>query len=222
MPVSEAEEDLVMRENFVLRGDNFFNNALFTDPAILGKYPENLAEAFRANFTYDPDDMNIIKCDPDFLGLNIYHGKYVISDGKGGICAVTPDMNMPYTDMRWTFTPESLYYGPKAFYERYHLPVYITENGVAVSEWVSADRKLHDASRIEYIRSFLSQLKRAAQDGVDVRGYFYWSLLDNFEWKEGFSKRFGLIYVDYNTLERIPKDSAAYYAALIRENGNSI
>ena len=81
---------------------------------------------------------------------------------------------------------------------------------------------MHDASRIEYIRSFLSQLKRAAQDGVDVRGYFYWSLLDNFEWKEGFSKRFGLIYVDYNTLERIPKDSAAYYAALIRENGNSI
>ena len=222
MPVSEAEEDLVMRENFVLRGDNFFNNALFTDPAILGKYPENLAEAFRANFTYDPDDMNIIKCDPDFLGLNIYHGRYVTSDGKGGIRTITPDMNMPYTDMRWTFTPESLYYGPKAFYERYHLPVYITENGVAVSEWLSEDKKLHDASRIEYIRSFLSQLKRAAKDGVDVRGYFYWSLLDNFEWKEGFSKRFGLIYVDYNTLERIPKDSAAYYAALIRENGNSI
>ena len=222
MPVSDADKEFVLRENFVLRGDNFFNNALFTDPAVFGKYPENLAEAFGANFTYDPADMQIIKCDPDFIGLNIYHGKYVVPDGKGGIRDVTPEMNTPYTDMRWTVSPESLYYGPKAFSERYRLPIFITENGVAVTEWLSEDGKLHDPSRIEYIRRYLSQLKRAAEEGADIEGYFYWSLLDNFEWKEGFSKRFGLIYVDYNTLERTPKDSAAYYANIIRENGKSL
>ncbi len=222
MPVSDADKEFVLRENFVLRGDNFFNNALFTDPAVFGKYPENLAEAFGANFTYDPADMQIIKCDPDFIGLNIYHGKYVVPDGKGGIRDVTPEMNTPYTDMRWTVSPESLYYGPKAFSERYRLPIFITENGVAVTEWLSEDGKLHDPSRIEYIRRYLSQLKRATEEGANIEGYFYWSLLDNFEWKEGFSKRFGLIYVDYNTLERTPKDSAAYYANIIRENGKSL
>lgn len=222
MPATQADKATIGKENFTLRGDNFFNNAMFADPAILGRYPENLAEEFRANFTYDPDDMKIIKCDPDFIGLNIYHGKYVTADGKGGVREVTPDMNMAYTDMRWTLSPESLYYGPKVFYERYHLPIYITENGVAVSEWPSEDGSVHDSARIEYIRLFLAQLKRAASEGVDVRGYFYWSLMDNFEWKEGFSKRFGLIYVDYNTLKRTPKDSAAYYADVIRKNGEQI
>ncbi len=222
MPATEADKATIVKENFTLRGDNFFSNALFTDPAVLGKYPENLASAFRANFTYDEKDMEIIKCDPDFLGLNIYHGKYITSDGKGGIRDVVPDMNVPFTDMRWPVTPESLYYGPKTYWERYHLPVYITENGVAVSEWLSADKKLHDPARIEYIRSYLEQLRRAASEGVDVRGYFYWSLMDNFEWKEGFSKRFGLVYVDYNTQERTPKDSAAYYAGIIRENGENL
>lgn len=222
MPRTEEDRELAARENFILRGDNFFNNTLFTDPAVLGKYPENLAEEFNANFTYDPQDMQIIKCDPDFIGLNIYHGKYITSDGKGGMRTAEPGAQMHYTDMRWQYTSESLYYGPKAFYERYHLPVYITENGVAVTEWPSADGALHDPARIEYIRAYLHQLKRAADDGVDVRGYFYWSLLDNFEWKEGFSKRFGLIYVDYDTAERTMKDSAAYYASVIREKGKNI
>lgn len=222
MPRSEEETEFALRESFVLRGDNFFNNALFTDPAILGKYPENLAKEFGANFTYDPADLEIIKCDPDFLGLNIYHGKRIELDGKGGIQDSDRGMQMHYTDMRWTFSPESLYYGPKAFYERYHLPIYITENGVAVTEWPSEDGALHDPARIEYMRQYLAQLKRAAEEGVDVKGYFYWSFLDNFEWKEGFSKRFGLVYVDYDTQERTMKDSAAYYAELIRTNGEKL
>lgn len=222
MPATEADKELAARENFILRGDNFFNNALFTDPAVLGKYPENLAKEFGANFTYDQKDMEIIKCDPDFIGLNIYHGAYVTADGKGGMRHVTPGMNVPRTDMRWTVSPESLYYGPKAFYERYRLPIYVTENGVAVTEWLSEEGKLSDPSRIAYIRSYLRQLRRAADDGVDVRGYFYWSLLDNFEWKEGFSKRFGLVYVNFDTQERTPKDSAAYYASVIRSNGENL
>ena len=177
---------------------------------------------FNANFTYDEEDLKIIKCDPDFLGLNIYHGRRIESDGKGGIKDVPRGMQMHYTDMRWTFSPESLYYGPLAFYSRYHLPIIITENGVAITEWPSKDGALHDPARIEYMRQYLSCLKRAAEDGVDVEGYFYWSFLDNFEWKEGFSKRFGLVYVDYDTQERTLKDSAAYYADIIRTNGEEL
>ena len=100
--------------------------------------------------------------------------------------------------------------------------IYITENGVAITEWPSKDGALHDPARIEYMRQYLSCLKRAAEEGVDVKGYFYWSFLDNFEWKEGFSKRFGLVYVDYDTQERTLKDSAAYYAELIRTNGEKL
>ncbi len=218
MPATEADRELAARENFILRGDNFFNNALFTDPAVLGRYPENLAEAFNANFTYDPADLDVIRCDPDFIGLNIYHGRYITSDGKGGYRDAIPGMETHYTDMRWPVTPESLYYGTKAFYERYHLPLYITENGVAISEWKSQDGCIHDASRIEFLRQYLAQLERSVDEGTDVRGYFYWSLFDNFEWKEGFSKRFGLVYVDYTTQERTCKDSAAYYADVIRKN----
>ena len=222
MPATEADKELAARENFILRGDNFFNNALFTDPAVFGKYPENVAEAFNADFSYTPEEMAVIKCDPDFIGLNIYHGKYITSDGKGGRRDVTPGMNMPHTDMRWTFTPESLYYGPKAFYERYKLPIYITENGVAVTEWLSADKTLCDPSRVEYIRSFVKQLRRACEEGADIRGYFYWSLMDNFEWKEGFSKRFGMVYVDFDTQERTLKESAKFYSEVIRTNGENL
>ena len=222
MPCCEEQSEYVARANFTLQGPNFFNNALFTDPVVFGRYPEDVAGQFGANFTYDPKEMEIVKCDPDFIGLNIYHGKYVIPDGKGGVKDAPRGMNTHFTDMRWTFSPESLYYGPKAFWERYHLPVYITENGVAVTEWPSADGKLHDPARIEYIRQYLLQLRRAADEGADIAGYFYWSLLDNFEWKEGFSKRFGIVYVDFDTQERIPKDSAAYYASVIRSNGKDL
>ena len=131
-------------------------------------------------------------------------------------------MNTPKTDMRWNVHPECLYYGPKAFYERYKLPVYITENGVAVTEWLSSDGTLADPSRVQFIREYLKQLARASEDGADVRGYFYWSLMDNFEWTEGFSKRFGLIYVDYDTKKRILKDSAKFYADVIRTNGKNL
>ncbi len=219
MPYTQADAALAEAENFIPRTDNFFTNSLFTDPVVFGRYPEGMAEAFGAEFAYDQADMETIKCEIDFIGLNIYQGSYVKSDGKGGAVRVTPGMNMPLTDMRWPVTPESLYYGPKAFYKRYGLPIYITENGVAVTEWPSADGGVHDAARTEYIRGYLRQLKRAAEDGADIRGYFYWSFMDNFEWAEGFSKRFGLVYVDYDTKQRIPKDSARAYRDIIAANG---
>ena len=107
-------------------------------------------------------------------------------------------------------------------YERYHLPVMITENRMANVDFPMLDGKVHDPQRIDFIHRYLLALKRAADEGIPVIGYQYWSIMDNFEWAEGYDKRFGLIYVDYRTGERKLKDSAYYYADVIRENGENL
>ena len=98
----------------------------------------------------------------------------------------------------------------------------ITENGVALTEWKDENGEILDYSSIDYIRRYLKELERAIDEGIDVRGYFYWSFMDNFEWTEGYSKRFGLVYVDYKTLERTPKKSAEYYSSVIATGGEVI
>ena len=118
----------------------------------------------------------------------------------------------------WPITPECLYWGPRFLYERYHKPIYITENGISCNDVISLDGKVHDPGRIDFEKRYLTQLQKAIADGADIRGYFYWSLMDNFEWTEGYSQRFGLVYVDYETGERIPKDSAGWYHDVIARN----
>jgi beta-glucosidase len=125
----------------------------------------------------------------------------------------------PTTAFGWPVEPDSLYWGPRFIHERYRLPVYVTENGYSGTDWVSLDGKVHDPQRIDFTRRYLMALRRAIEDGADVRGYFHWSLLDNFEWSEGYKQRFGLVHVDFGTLERTPKDSAEWYAQVIRTNG---
>jgi len=123
---------------------------------------------------------------------------------------------------RWTINPSSLYWGPKFLSERYKLPVVITENGLASMDWVHHDGKVHDLGRIDYLTRYLRQLRRACNEGVDVRGYFQWSIMDNFEWAEGYALRLGLVYLDYATLERIPKDSYHWFSKVIASNGKHI
>lgn len=124
--------------------------------------------------------------------------------------------------MGWTVDPRALYWGPRFLAERYKLPVYITENGIAAMDWVHTDGAVHDSARIDYLARHLLELRRAITDGVDIRGYFQWSIMDNFEWELGYSKRFGLIYVDYESLERIPKDSYHWYRSVIDSNGGAL
>lgn len=113
--------------------------------------------------------------------------------------------------------PQALYWGPKFLYERYHKPIVITENGMANPDVVCLDGKVHDGNRIDYIARYVAEMKRAAKEGVDISGYFYWSLMDNFEWYWGYTRRFGLIHVDYQTQKRTPKDSFYFYQSLIKE-----
>jgi beta-glucosidase len=112
-----------------------------------------------------------------------------------------------------------MYWGPRFFHERYKLPMAITENGLATRDQVFLDGKIHDPQRIDFMHRYLTELGRAIKEGVPVTGYYAWSLLDNFEWADGYKQRFGLVYVDYQTQKRVPKDSFDWYKKLIASNG---
>jgi beta-glucosidase len=163
-------------------------------------------------------------CRPlDFVGLNIYHGTLVRAGQDGQPQAVPLPPGYPKTTQdHWPITPESLYWGPRFAHERYRLPIVITENGHQNADVVSLDGKVHDPQRIDYLHRYLRELKRAADDGVDVRGYFQWCFTDNFEWAMGDAIRVGIVYTDYPTQRRIPKDSAYWYGQVIRTNGEDL
>ena len=114
------------------------------------------------------------------------------------------------------------YWGPRFLCERYKLPFYISENGMSGTDWVALDGAVHDPARIDYTHRYLRSLKRAAEEGYPIQGYFHWTFMDNFEWAKGYNDRFGLVYVDYATQQRIPKDSAYWYKQVIESNGENL
>ena len=123
------------------------------------------------------------------------------------------------TGVHWPIMEECLYWGARFAYERYKLPIFITENGMACHDAISLDGKVHDPNRVDFLDRYLSALQQAVDDGVDVRGYFLWSVMDNFEWDQGYHGRFGIVYTDFVTLKRIPKDSAYWYKEIMESNG---
>jgi beta-glucosidase len=129
---------------------------------------------------------------------------------------------MPRSTAGAPITPDALYWAAKFFYERYRLPVLITENGMTNVDFVMSDGKVHDPQRIEFMKGYLGGLKRAAGEGIPVIGYMHWSILDNYEWAEGYDKRFGLVYVDYRTQKRTIKDSGFFYKEVIETNGECL
>ena len=141
----------------------------------------------------------------------------------GTIGEVAPKTGSPKTQMGWEITPQNMYWAPKLLYKKYGKKVYITENGFSCADYLFSDGKIHDTYRTEYLKTYLHQLLRAASDGgTKVAGYFHWSLMDNFEWAEGYKQRFGLIYVDFETLKRTPKDCFYEYKKIISENGKNL
>lgn len=200
-----------------------WNVAWFSDPVFLGKYPE---EGLKKYAEYLPEitqeDMELIHQPLDFMGQNIYNG-YYISAGEDGepVWDETPN-GMPVTASKWPNTPECIYWATRFVYERYHLPIYITENGMACADNVALDGRVHDNERIEFLDQYLSELQKAADEGVDIRGYFQWTFLDNFEWEKGYSERFGMIWVDYDTQLRIAKDSAFWFQKTAECNGANL
>jgi beta-glucosidase len=213
--------DIVRREQFTTR--SMWSPGLWYDPLLLGKYPDDMNACFGDDLpAIQADDLKTIHQPLDFLGVNIYRGEYLRLDASGKPERVPPPMGEPLTSFEWRITPEALYWGPKWLYERYKLPLYITENGLANPDWVAVDGHVHDPQRIDFMTRYLRNFEKAGEAGVDIRGYFHWSIMDNFEWAEGMKQRFGLIHVDYQTQKRTMKDSAYWYRDVIRSNGATL
>lgn len=221
MPVTENAEEVraAKQAMFSVEGDNTW----WMDPVLWGRYPEDGLKLYGKDIPKIRDgDMEII-CQPlDFLGVNIYHGQKVWAGKKDQPENVALPVGHAQTAFHWPVTPDVLYWGPKFFWERYNLPIIITENGMSNIDWVALDGKVHDPQRIDFLNRYLLELQRACEEGADVRGYFLWSIMDNFEWAEGYKERFGIIYVDYPTQKRILKDSAYWYKEVIASNGATL
>lgn len=229
LPASNRPEDVKAAREKALGTDpeTMYSNTLWLDPMFLGRYPKEYLEG--PNAKHAPpifsqgamaEDLLLISQPLDFLGVNQYQSER-IRRGKDGKPETVPwPDGFPITaSFEWAVGSETMYWMPKFLYERYKKPIYITENGISVRDWVSLDGKCHDPTRIDFTARYLRELARAIAEGIPIKGYLHWSLLDNYEWAEGFKHRFGLIHVDYQTGKRTPKDSAAWYKDLIASNG---
>lgn len=220
MPWKEGDEEAAREAMFAgnpFDRDSLFNNAFFTDAIYFGKYPEHIVSKFSRPFIYDERDMEEIKCDIDFFGINLYQGSYITKKGDGYEIVYCP-VNTPKSLSDCNFTPTCIYYGAKFMSERYGgLAIYITENGVSLTDAVGLDGTVNDDSRIRFINDHVEQAVKCRKDGVNLKGYFHWSLYDNLEWGSGLSKRFGLVYTDFETFEKTPKKSFWFYKELIEK-----
>ena len=197
-------------------------NAPYLTVIMEGKYTDAYVARMGANAPrVTADDLKIISSPLDFVGTNIYQPTFVRADaGPSGYAVVPNPPSYPHMISPWLFMgPEVLYWGPHHVAKLWSVKeIYITENGTSSSDVPAADGKVYDTDRIMYLRNYISQLQRAVADGVPVKGYFLWSLMDNFEWADGYGNRFGLHYVDYATQRRTPKLSAAFYREVIARN----
>jgi beta-glucosidase len=217
-PATAAPED----QAAATRRDAFINR-WFLDPLLLGRYPTELQSMFGPAWReVAPTDMDRIRISSDFIGINYYSRGLAHAAPQTlppGAIRVTPTQ-APLTAMGWEVYPEGLTETLRWFKDRYgNPPLYITENGAAFDDPVPVDGDVVDPKRVDYLHGHLQAAHDAIREGVDLRGYFAWSLLDNFEWALGYAKRFGLIRVDHQTQTRTLKASARFYRDVILSNG---
>jgi beta-glucosidase len=219
-PMTNSSSDLEAAE----RSDGFMNR-WFLDPIFKGFYPADMIDILSRSFNVpeiSEEDAALFSQPLDFLGINNY--TRILVEGSNDEDAFTGNpVNPPeavYTEMGWEIYPRGLYellvrihreYGP--------LPLYITENGAAFADQLNEDGSVDDEDRISYLHHYLLEAQQAIAEGVPLEGYFVWSLMDNFEWAFGYSKRFGLIYVDFQSQKRYLKNSACWYREVIARNG---
>jgi beta-glucosidase len=236
-PASDSAEDAA-----AARRIDGLQNRVFLDPALRGTYPSDVLHdtASVTDWAFVEDgDLELIHQPLDALGLNYYSPTLVrahdgtspreVADGHGDGAATAwpgcddiefPQQPGPYTDMGWSIDPRGMYeLLLRLARENPQLDLYVTENGAAYPDVVAEDGRVHDEDRIAYLHQHLAAVHRALADGAPVRGYYLWSLLDNFEWAYGYSKRFGIVHVDYDTQQRTVKDSGRWYADVVGRNG---
>ncbi|MFA1546593.1 GH1 family beta-glucosidase [Actinomadura chokoriensis] len=190
-----------------------FMNRLFTDPVLLGRYPDLIGDAPYVRSA----DLSVIASPIDFLGVNYYHPTRLATPSGGPLPFEIVDITeYPTTGMGWPIVPDAFLSLLRTLDTRYDLPpLYITENGCSFPDEIGPDGVVDDSSRIEFLDAHIKAMHTAIDEGIDIRGYFTWSLLDNFEWAEGYHPRFGLVHVDYETQKRTPKKSYAWYRDLV-------
>jgi beta-glucosidase len=218
-PASDKPEDL----EATARADAYMNRQ-YLDPIFFGTYPAEMKEIFGEAWPDFPaEDLEHIRRPLDFLGINYYTRRVTCHDPNakpvqaGGV----RQRQATHTETDWEVYPQGLADTLLGVRQRYgNIPLYVTENGAAFYDPPTVEGELHDPLRVEYFREHLKVVRRLIHEGVDLRGYFAWSLLDNFEWSLGYSKRFGIIHVDYATQRRTPKASARFYAEVIRSRGS--
>ncbi len=225
-PYTDAPEDIEAAKKvyfgFYNPMDNWtWNVSWFSDPVFLGHYPEEGLKKFK---DYLPEitkeDMELIHQPLDFMGQNIYNGYYVRAGADGEPEFVDREPGFPRTATNWPVTPKAFYYGIKFLTERYPYPLYITENGMSCHDNLAPDGRIHDQDRITFLDAYIGNMQQAIEEGADVKGYFLWTFLDNFEWEKGYNERFGIVYVDFKNQRRIVKDSAFWYQKMIETRGN--
>ena len=241
-PASAAPEDVA-----AARHVDGFRNRWFLDPVFRGEYPADLlADTGGLEWQGRPwptvvqdGDLDLISTPLDALGVNYYKGDAVSGRAHPMVTGVDaphasrptstpfvgcedvtfPSRGLPVTAMGWEVQPEGLTRLLTRLAGEYDVPpMYLTENGAAYVDERSPDGQVHDPERTAYLADHLRTVHAAIEQGADVRGYFYWSLMDNFEWAYGYAKRFGIVFVDYDSLERVPKDSAWWYSRVASSN----
>jgi len=216
VPVMETPADIAAARDMFRQ-----TNEAILDPIFHGRYPARKLKAWGKNRpSVERGDMALISRKMDFIGYNIYTADYAAAGRSGEPRHVPFSPQYPRADMPWLhIVPQTLYwtfrfsdeiYGPQRYY--------VTENGCAYAAGPDSDGKIDDVERIQLVRTYLTQLRRAIRDGVDIRGYFLWSFLDNYEWAAGYAKRFGIVHVNYKTQVRTPKLSAHWYSRVIQAN----
>ena len=221
-PEKDTEENWKVAENLTFNEHPwcwYSNVGFWSDPIILGAYPQGILKQIGKYLPAGWEkDMPQIHSGVDFFAQNIYGGCTCSEDGR-----FIPELpGHPSNAMGWYIVPESIQYAVKMLYKRYGIPIIISENGIPCHDWVFTDGKVHDPNRIDFIKQHLRNLHEAMEDGVKVLGYFYWSIMDNMEWIHGYKPRFGMIYVDFNTQQRIIKDSGRWYSKVIASGGEAV
>lgn len=218
-PASEKEAD----QGAALRCDGYWNR-WFSEPLLKGEYPRDMREWYEAKVVLPEitgDDLEIISAPVDFLGLNNYYGSAVKQDdGQWPLNLKESFIGADRTAMGWGINPDCFYDLLKRLGRDYPgVKIYITENGCAFNDRINRDGEVLDDNRVDYLFGYIRSVHRSIQEGVNIAGYYVWSLLDNFEWADGYAKRFGIVYVDYPTGRRIIKKSGYWYREVIRNNG---
>ncbi len=220
LPASDKPEDVQASQRYWE-----YLNGLYLDPLIKGHYPQRFMEYIGDLApVIEASDLTIAKGSFDFIGLNYYASEVISSHPDGGILQLASRSfsSSPFhkTALDWGIHPEGILALLKVMKEQYGNPlVYITENGTAMEDHVLADGQVNDRDRIIYIREHLLKMAEAIDMGVNLRGYYYWSFLDNFEWALGYSPRFGLVRIDYQNLTRHPRRSFSWYQDVVNTNG---